>query len=114
MKIISAKLHGIIDYLVVVFLLVSPTIFGFTDLLAGFTYALGGIHLILTLLTDFNAGLFKVIPLPLHGLIELVVGIVLVVLAYTVFNDTEAGMLFYTSFGAAVVLVWFLTDYKSV
>jgi len=114
MKFISPKIHGIIDYLVVVFLLASPTLFGFTGLLSCFTYALGGVHLALTLLTDFSGGLFKIIPLPIHGLIELVVGIALIVIAYTLFKDIAAGKLFYTVFGAAVLLVFVVTDYKGV
>ena len=111
MKFISPKIHGIIDYLVVVFLLASPTIFGFTGLLATFTYALGGVHLLLTILTAYSAGLIKVIPLALHGLIEFVVGIVLIVLAYTLFKDDATGKLFYIVFGTVVLLTWLVTDY---
>ena len=112
MKIISPNLHGIIDYLVVLFLLASPNIFGFAGLLAIFTYVLGAVHLVLTILTNSDSGLFKIIPFPLHGQIEFVVGIVLIVLAFTLFNDNNAGKLFYTAFGAAVLLVWLITDYK--
>ena len=111
MKFISPKIHGIIDYLVVVFLLASTTIFGFTGLLATFTYALGGVHLLLTILTAYSAGLIKVIPLALHGLIEFVVGVVLIVLAYTLFKDDVAGKLFYIVFGTVVLLTWLVTDY---
>jgi hypothetical protein len=112
MKFISPKLHGIIDFVVVIFLLASPTIFGFTGLVATFTYALGGIHLLLTVLTDFNGGLFKVIPFSIHGLIEFVVGLVLIILAYTLFKDDKTAQLFYTVFGAAVLVTWLVTDYK--
>lgn len=113
MKFIAPKLHSFIDYLVVAFLLAAPTIFGFSGFLSTFTYVLGSVHLMLTLLTDFNFGLFKVIPLPLHGLIEFVVGIALIVLAYTLFKNDVDGKLFYTAFGAAVLLVWLVTDYNS-
>ena len=111
MKILSQKIHGIIDFLVVLFLLSSPTLFGFTGLLAYFTYSLGIVHLLLTLLTDFNSGVIKIIPLPIHGLIELLVGVVLVVLAYTLFKGNEMGKVFYTIFGIAVLVVWLITDY---
>jgi len=114
MKILSPKIHGIIDFLVVLFLLASPTLFGFTGLLAYFTYSLGIVHLLLTLLTDFSGGVIKIIPLPIHGLIELLVGVVLVVLAFTLFKDSDNGKLFYAVFGAAVLLVWLMTDYKTV
>jgi hypothetical protein len=112
MKFISPKIHGIIDYLVVVFLLASPAVFGFTGLLATFTYALGAVHLILTILTAYSVGLVKVIPFPLHGSIEFIVGVVLIILAYTLFNDEPIGKLFYVIFGTVVLLTWLVTDYK--
>jgi hypothetical protein len=113
MKFISPKVHGFIDYLVVVVLLASPSVFGFTGLVANFTYALGAIHFALTLLTNFNAGLLKVIPFPLHGVIECLVGIILIVLAYTLFKDDTDGKLFYIVFGTVVLLTWACTDYKN-
>ena len=114
MKFISPKLHGIIDFVVVLFLLASPMLFGMNGFLAIFTYALGLVHLALTLLTDFNAGLFKVISFPLHGAIECVVGIALIVLSFTLFKDAPIGKVFYLYFGIAVLLTWLFTDYKAV
>ena len=112
MKFISPTIHGIIDYVVVIFLLASPTIFGFTGLLAIFTYALAGIHLLMTILTDYNVGLIKIIPFHTHGFVESVVGVVLIGLAYTLFNDNAAGKLFYIIFGTIVLYTWLLTDYR--
>ncbi len=112
MKFITSKMHGIIDLLIVVFLLASPSVFGFTGTLATFTYVLGGIHLLLTILTNFNVGLIKVIPFAVHGAIEFMVSIALIVLAYTLFKDNAAGKLYYISFGTIVLLTWLLTDYK--
>jgi len=112
MRFISPKIHGIIDYLVVVFLLASPMYFGLTGFLATFTYALAFVHLLLTLLTDYSPGLFKLIPFQVHGAIELLVGVVLISLAYTLFADKPVGQLFYVIFGTCVLLTWLVTDYK--
>ena len=114
MKFISPSIHGIIDILMVIFLLASPTLFGFTELVVRFTYALATVHLLLTLLTAYDVGIFKVIPLPLHGSIEFIVGIVLVILAYTWFRHDATGKLYYILFGTVVLLTWFCTDYKGV
>jgi hypothetical protein len=113
MKFISPKIHGIIDFLVVLFLLASPMLFGMNGLLAMFTYALGIVHLTLTLLTDFSAGAIKLVPLKVHGVIEFIVGVALIVLAYTLFKDSSLGKLYYTCFGAAVLLTWLFTDYNN-
>jgi cytochrome c biogenesis protein CcdA len=53
--------------------------------LALFTYALGIVQLLLTVVTDFGAELFKGISFPLHGVIELIAGVVLIVLDFTLF-----------------------------
>jgi hypothetical protein len=112
MKIISPSLHAILDYAVVLFLWISPSLFDFSDYISTFTYVLGGIHLLLTVTTAFKGGLIKLIPLRIHGLIELLVSVALVVLprmlAFT--NDTDKA--FYTGFGIAVFLTWLLTDYR--
>ena len=60
--VINEKVHGIIDYAVVVFILLSPTIFGFTGTIAIITYALAGIHFALTAITDSPMGIIKVLP----------------------------------------------------
>jgi hypothetical protein len=112
MKFITPKIHGIIDLMVVVFLLASPIIFGFSGLLAVFTYALGITHLVLTLLTDFNIGIAKLIPFNIHEAVEFIVAIAVIVLAYTLFKDDTAGKLFYVIFGNCILLTWLVTDYK--
>jgi hypothetical protein len=111
MKFISPKIHGIIDYLVVVLLLATPSFFGFSGTIAIFTYALGIVHLLLSLLTDYPLGAFKVIPVSIHATIELLVGVVLIVLAYTLFKDNADGKLFYVIFGTVILLTWLVTDY---
>jgi len=112
MKFISLRVHGIIDFVVVLFLLASPMSFGLSGLVAIFTYALAIVHLTLTLLTDFSAGLLKVISLPLHGMIELVVGIALIILGFTLFKNAGAGKVFYIAFGSAVLITWLFSDYQ--
>jgi hypothetical protein len=114
MKFISPENHGIIDLLFVALLFTAPAYFGFTGVLATFTYALAGVHLLLTLLTKYAAGPIKIIPLPIHGTIEFVVGIALIVLAYTLFNNNAEGKLFYVIFGTVILLTWLVTDYKGI
>ncbi len=112
MKILDPKTHGIIDYLVVIFLWASPTLFGLPPTTALFTYVLGGIHLLLTVSTRFPLGFLNLIPFQLHGTIELIVSLVLVGVAF--YLGGEEGALarnFYLGFAAAVFLTWLVTDY---
>lgn len=114
MKFIPEKIHGIIDYFVVLFLIAAPVFFGFDSFTAIFTYALAIVHLILTLLTDFDSGVFKVVSFPLHGIIELIVGIALIILAFTLFGGSSVGKLFYIGVGAAILVTWLFTDYNGL
>ena len=112
MKFISTKIHGFIDLLLVVLLLAAPSYFGFTGLLAMFTYALAAVHLMLTVLTNYALGIFKVIPPAVHGSIEFIIGIALIILGYTLFKDDADGKLFYVIFGTVLLLTWLVTDYQ--
>ena len=117
MKLLSPKLHGIIDYVSVGGLVLAPTLFGLNGTAATLAYALAGIHLTMTLLTAFPLGLIKLVPLRLHGVVEIVVGLSLVVVPWVVATTLElgaAGRAFYTAFGAVLIAVWLTTDYGAV
>lgn len=111
---LNSKTHGAIDYLVVAFLLLSPTLFGLKGITATFTYVLAAIHLLLTVTTSFEFGLVKLIPFKIHGLIELIVSIALIGVAFYLGNlEGELSRNFYLAFGVAVFLTWTITDYKT-
>ncbi len=110
---LKAKAHGVLDYIVVIFLFASPTLFNLPMTTSIFTYILGFVHLGLTVTTDFPLGLVKLIPLKIHGIIELVVSFALVGAAFVLqAMDGPIAKYFYLSFAAAVFLTWLMTDYK--
>src|ERR1700753_2991064 len=113
MKFISPKIHGVIDYLSVVFFLTSPAFFGFTGIAAQIAYAIGILNLLLTVFTNFPLGIFKLIPVTVHAALEALVGITLIVFAWTIFKDNNANSaLYYDLVGTVVLLTWAVTDYK--
>src|SRR5579871_3312133 len=79
MKFLSSKAHSAIDYFVVVFLWASPSIFGLNSTVSLLTYSLGSVHLVLTVFTNFHFGIVKVIPVQIHGWIELAVAVLLII-----------------------------------
>ena len=114
MKIISSKAHGILDYATAVFLLLSPTLFKMEGELTTITYLLGVVHFTLTILTNFEVGLIKVIPFRIHGLIEVVVALGLAALAFWFYNNTnEFGFYFYMALAVIIMIVFILTDFKT-
>lgn len=113
MKIISSKVHGILDYLTVIFLIAAPTLFNMEGTLCKFTYALAGIHFLLTALTNFEPGIFKVIPFRIHGLIEVIVSVTLIAVAFWFnSNGDHLGFYFYMVLAIIILIVFLLTDFK--
>lgn len=114
MKIISTVFHGILDYVTVLFLAISPSLFDMTSPAAVFTYALAGIHLLLTALTNFEMGIFKIIPLKIHGAIELIVSVFLVIVAVLFYmSDDKISFYFYLVFAIVLFIVWVASSYTT-
>ena len=109
MNILTPRAHGYLDYVVVVVFLLAPVVFGLTGFPAVLSYLLALVHLALTLLSNFVLGAVKVIPMNLHGMIEVVVGPVLIILGI-VFGGAAAA--FYISIGLIIMLVWVVTNYR--
>lgn len=112
-KIISPTTHGVIDYAFVALLFAAPSVLGFTGAFAYACYALGVVHLLLTITTRFAAGLYGVLSFRTHGLIELLVAIGLVISPW-IFNfaDLAVERNFFFGFGLLVFVVWMLTLYR--
>jgi hypothetical protein len=68
---------------------------------------------VLTLFTNFQYGLIKIIPFSLHGWIELAVSLILVAAPWLLgFSENAVDRIFYIGFGIAVFATWLVTDYR--
>jgi hypothetical protein len=112
---IGALFHGLIDYLTVIILVIGPRVAGFAGHQATLCYALAVIHLLLTLITRFPLGPFKLVSFVAHGLIELLVSLLLIVLPWI--SNFSAGVLsrnFFVGMGIIILIVFALTDYRGL
>jgi len=112
---IGAVSHGIIDYVLAILLLFGQEIAHFTGRQAIFCRVLGGMLLLVALLTRYPLGVVKKIGFVSHGIIELILGIVLLVLPWT--RGFSAGVLsrnFFVSNALLLLVVWILTDFRAV
>ncbi|ACB77421.1 SPW repeat domain-containing protein [Opitutus terrae] len=79
MRIIPSRIHGVLDYVVGLVLILSPRLFGFQT--GGFEeripVLLGVAALVYSLITRYELGLFKVLPFRVHLILDLVSGVVL-------------------------------------
>jgi hypothetical protein len=115
MKFISPRLHGVLDYITILFLGLSPFLFQMNHAARIFTFALGIVHLSLTLLTDFDMGIFKVIPLKIHGTIEAIVSVALIFIAFLFRNrQDQTFFYYYLVFSLALFLVWLTSSYTDM
>lgn len=113
MNLLGHRLHGILDYLTVVGFLAAPTILGLAGTPAWIAYALAGVHLALTVLTEFPLGVLKVVPIAVHGALELGVSLVLLPLAWMLgFSSDATARNFYVGAGVVILVVWLITGYR--
>ncbi|MEO6942518.1 MAG: hypothetical protein ABI238_04435, partial [Terrimesophilobacter sp.] len=81
MRFIPTKVHGVLDYVVAIALILAPWIFGFSGVggAAVIIPIVLGIGLFLySLLTRYELGLMKLIPMPVHLVFDLVASLFLI------------------------------------
>lgn len=91
---ISRSLHGIIDYIVGVALIAAPWIFGFSDVggaAVTIPIVVGIAILVQSILTDYEAGVIKVIPFRTHLTMDAVLGAFLLLSPF-LFGFTDDGL----------------------
>ena len=112
---LGAVSHGIIDYLMVIILAIGPGVAGFSGKQAMFCYILAAVHFVMTVLTRFPLGAMKIIGFPLHGVIEALVSILLIVLPWIAnFAAGVHSRNFFLAIGVLLGLIALLTNYRGI
>jgi hypothetical protein len=110
MKFITDRMHGALDYGVVIIFALAPVLLGIDGPSAWLCYILAAVHLVMTILTDMPLGMVRRVPLRLHAFVELVVGLALIVVGW-IFKELQSGQLFFTLMGAVIFFVWVASNY---
>lgn len=114
MRLLDARVHGVLDIVIVILLVTGPLLFGLGGSPAAIAYTLAVVHLVLTLITRFPMGRWKIVPFVVHGIIELGVGVfLLLVPVLGGYGPGSPARRFYTVLGAIVLVVWALTAYRA-
>lgn len=110
---INVKIHGYLDILTVIFFALAPTFFELSEAGSTLSYTLAGVHLAMSLLTDFPMGAIKTIPVKVHGFIELLVGILLASGPWIVDDFfSGVGTIVFSVAGGVILVIWLLTEYE--
>jgi hypothetical protein len=112
-RFLSPRNHGYIDYLAVAMLLLAPTLFRFSGLPAVLCYLLAVVQGGMSLLTAYPLGVAKVIPFTVHGTIEVITSVALVIIPFLGFSDMVRARNFFIGSGIALFLVWLTTNYQA-
>jgi hypothetical protein len=112
MRILSPRIHGILDVVTVALLVLGAIVVGLGGAPLAIALGLAAVHLLMTLFTDFPMGAWKKIPLVVHGIVELVVGLGLLLLSsFAGYGPGSPARRFYLAMGALILVVWALTAF---
>jgi hypothetical protein len=113
-RFLHSRLHGFVDFALVIVLLCAPSWFAFGGVAAELSYLLALVHLGLSLITAYPLGIWRVIPFAAHGQLELIVGCTLAVapLFLNFAGDDKARWCF-IAVGLIILGTHALTDYRS-
>ena len=105
---IGAVSHGVLDYLLAIILAIGPSVAGFASRQGRWCYIFAAILFVLAVLTQT-----KVVRLAVHGAVELLLAILLVLLPWIAnFSRGVHSRNFYVAVGLLMILLWALTDFR--
>jgi hypothetical protein len=117
-KLISTKLHALIDYATGLLLIFAPDLLGFADVGGAAVLVprlVGAGIILLELTTDFELSLIKLVPVRIHLIVDLIAGLLLTVspFIFGFFNSQRLNVwLPHVLVGAMIVAVSLLTSEK--
>ena len=115
MRLIGAWSHAIIDYALVAFMFIGPSIAGFGGPQASLAYTLGTTLLVLSLLTRYPLGLLRAIRFPVHGAMEVLIALLFLILPWIAnFAKGIHSRNFYILIALVMLVIAFMTDYRGV
>lgn len=111
-KPISPDMHGMIDYSTVLMTAAAPNLLGMSDRAAQTCYTLAGGYLALSLFTDYDLSVRRLVPFPAHGAAEGLLGAALPMLPKLLgFSRDRAARNFLLGLAGVTAVVAALTDW---
>ena len=110
MRFIPTKVHGVLDYLVAIALILAPWIFGFANIGGAaviIPIVLGVGLIVYSLFTRYELGAFKLIAMPIHLVFDIVASLFLIAspFIFGFINEAPNAWLPHIVVGVAVIIV---------
>jgi hypothetical protein len=112
---VRPQVHGVLDYPLAAILIAGPLVLDFDYTAATvIALALGGAATVLAVGTNWTTGIVKVIPPLLHGYVDVLATVALIVLPFAVgFSYRTNALLFYVIVGAGGLAATLATRFES-
>jgi len=113
-KLLPARVHGVADFGSGFALILVALIVGGSGGAVGTGVVLGGVLIVISLLTDYPLGVVKVIPFVVHSAGDYLGAAALIAAPFVLgFADSDGGLAaFYVAMGVTLVAVSLITDYS--
>jgi|SRR4051812_14659787 hypothetical protein len=113
MKMINPLVHGVLDYALAILFLLLPGLLGFGATPSAVSHAIGGVYIIAALVTRYPLGLVKVLPFPVHGVLESLMAASWIYMPWFFgFSDDAPARNFFITAGIGLLLVAMVTKYR--
>ena len=112
LRIITPRVHGVIDYMSAIVLILAPSVLEFNEVspYAYWLSVIAGVILILySLMTDYDFSIGILIPLKTHLVIDFSAGVLFILWPF-IFDFTGLALAYYLVMGFGVLLVVGLTQ----
>lgn len=114
MKVLSPFVHAILDYALGAVFLLAPSMLDMGSTAAGVSHTIGIALIIASLLTRYPLGLLKLIPFPVHGVLESLMAVGWIAAPWLFgFAGETAARNFFVAAGIGLLAVAAITDYTS-
>ena len=114
LKILNPTLHGALDYTLALAFLFLPGVLGFPNQAANLSQLIGLVYLGASLLTRYPLGALKLIPFPVHGIIESAMALAWLGMPWIFgFADHAPARTFFVLAGLGLLAVVAVTDYRA-
>ena len=112
LRIITPRVHGVIDYMSAIVLILAPSVLEFNEVspYAYWLSVIAGVILILySLMTDYDFSIGMLIPLKTHLVIDFSAGVLFILWPF-IFDFTGLALAYYLVMGFGILLVVGLTQ----
>ena len=104
MRFVPTLFHGVIDYAVGIFLIGLSFFLGWSGMSGWLVAVAGAAAIFYSALTDYELGVTRMMPMPVHLFLDALFGVAMFVLGSIVAGGGNIAWIFYTLGAAAIIL----------